>query len=70
MHLTDVLVCSFYTADEYYRAHAEALRGLGVSGYMGTPSFLKLIVDKADELKIDITCLKRAQVGQGQTIVR
>jgi len=42
---------------------AAALRGLGVTGYMGTPSFLKLIVEKADELKIDISCLKRAQVG-------
>jgi phenylacetate-CoA ligase len=42
---------------------AAAIRGLGVSGYVGTPSFLKLIVDKADELKIDISCLKRAQVG-------
>jgi phenylacetate-CoA ligase len=42
---------------------AAAIRGLGVSGYMGTPSFLKLIVEKADELKIDISCLKRAQVG-------
>jgi phenylacetate-CoA ligase len=42
---------------------AAAIRGLGVTGYMGTPSFLKLIVEKADELKIDITCLKRAQVG-------
>ena len=28
-----------------------------------TPSFLKLIVEKADELKVDISCLKRAQVG-------
>jgi phenylacetate-CoA ligase len=42
---------------------AAAIRGLGASGYMGTPSFLKLIVEKADELKIDISCLKRAQVG-------
>jgi len=42
---------------------AAAIRGLGVSGYMGTPSFLKLIVEKADELKVDISCLKRAQVG-------
>jgi phenylacetate-CoA ligase len=40
-----------------------AIRGLGASGYMGTPSFLKLIVEKADELKADISCLKRAQVG-------
>ena len=40
-----------------------AIRGLGVSGYVGTPSFLKLIVEKADELKLDISCLKKAQVG-------
>ncbi len=36
---------------------------LRISGFVGTPSFLKLIVDKADELKADITCLKRALVG-------
>ena len=40
-----------------------AINGLQVSGYIGTPSFLKLIVEKADELKVDISCLKRAQVG-------
>src|SRR5713226_6447761 len=40
-----------------------AIRGLGIGGYIGTPSFLKLIVEKADELKADISCLKRAQVG-------
>lgn len=40
-----------------------AIAGLSVSGYVGTPSFLKLIVDKADELKADISCLKRAFVG-------
>ena len=40
-----------------------AIRGLQVNGYVGTPSFLKLIVEKADELKVDISCLKRAQVG-------
>jgi len=40
-----------------------AIRDLGVTGYVGTPSFLKLVVEKADELKADITCLKRAQVG-------
>jgi phenylacetate-CoA ligase len=42
---------------------AAAIHGLGAIGYVGTPSFLKLIVEKADELKIDISCLKRAQVG-------
>ena len=42
---------------------AATIRDLAVTGYVGTPSFLKLIVEKADELKIDISCLKRAQVG-------
>jgi phenylacetate-coenzyme A ligase PaaK-like adenylate-forming protein len=40
-----------------------AIRDLSVRGYVGTPSFLKLIVEKADELKTDISCLKKAQVG-------
>jgi phenylacetate-CoA ligase len=40
-----------------------AIHALGVTGYVGTPSFLKLIVEKADELKVDISSLKRAQVG-------
>jgi len=40
-----------------------AIAGLQISGYVGTPSFLKLIVEKADDLKADISCLKRAQVG-------
>ncbi|MGP1678669.1 MAG: phenylacetate--CoA ligase family protein [Giesbergeria sp.] len=36
---------------------------LRISAFIGTPSFLKLIVDKADELKTDIGCLKNAMVG-------
>jgi phenylacetate-CoA ligase len=40
-----------------------AIRDLRLNGYVGTPSFLKLIVEKADEMKADISCLKRAQVG-------
>lgn len=36
---------------------------LGANAYMGTPSFLKLIVDKAEELKRDITSLKKAAVA-------
>jgi phenylacetate-CoA ligase len=36
---------------------------LGANGYIGTPSFLKLIVEKAAELKVDISCLKKAGVG-------
>jgi phenylacetate-CoA ligase len=42
---------------------AAAIHGLAASGYVGPPSFLKLIVEKADELKVDVSCLKRAQVG-------
>ena len=36
---------------------------LRISAFIGTPSFLKLIVEKADELKADIGCLKYAMVG-------
>jgi phenylacetate-CoA ligase len=39
------------------------IHALQARGYMGTPSFLKLIVEKAGELNTDISCLKRAQVG-------
>jgi phenylacetate-CoA ligase len=39
------------------------IRDLGISSYVGTPSFLKLIVEKADEMKADISCLKKALVG-------
>ena len=40
-----------------------AIRDLRASGYVGTPSFLKHIVEKADEQKSDISSLRRAQVG-------
>ena len=40
-----------------------AIRDLAINGFVGTPSFLKLIVEKADELKADISCLKKAHVG-------
>ena len=40
-----------------------AIRDLRITGYIGTPSFLKLIVEKADELKADISSLRKAQVG-------
>jgi phenylacetate-CoA ligase len=32
-------------------------------GYVGTPSFLKLIVEKADEMKQDVTSLRKALVS-------
>ena len=40
-----------------------AIHDLGVTAYVGTPSFLKLIVEKADELKVDISSLRKAHVG-------
>lgn len=39
------------------------IRDLGAAGFVGTPSFLKLIVEKADELKVDLSCVKKAHVG-------
>ncbi|MGQ0511281.1 MAG: phenylacetate--CoA ligase family protein [Betaproteobacteria bacterium] len=40
-----------------------AIRDLGIGGYIGTPSFLKLIVEKAAESGVDISSLKKAHVG-------
>jgi phenylacetate-CoA ligase len=42
---------------------AAAIRDLRANAFAGTPSFLKLIVEKADELKIDIGALEKAIVG-------
>jgi phenylacetate-CoA ligase len=40
-----------------------AIRELRLNAFVGTPSFLKLIVEKADELKADISSLEKAHVG-------
>jgi phenylacetate-CoA ligase len=40
-----------------------AISDLGISAFIGTPSFLKLIVEKADETRSVIACLKKAMVG-------
>ncbi len=40
-----------------------AIRDLKIAAYIGTPSFLKLIVEKAAETQSDISSLKRAHVG-------
>ena len=42
---------------------AQAIAQLAPSGYVGTPSFLKLILEKADELKLDAKSLARAQLS-------
>ncbi len=41
----------------------QAIRDLRPAGYMGTPSFLKIILEKADELGIELVSLKRALVS-------
>ncbi|MHB8666554.1 MAG: phenylacetate--CoA ligase family protein [Burkholderiales bacterium] len=40
-----------------------AITDLRVNAFIGTPSFLKMIVDKADELKADLGSLRTAMVG-------
>jgi phenylacetate-CoA ligase len=40
-----------------------AMRDLRPQGYVGTPSFLRIIVEKADEMGADISSLQRALVG-------
>jgi phenylacetate-CoA ligase len=42
---------------------AATIRDLRITGFGGTPSFLKLIVEKAEEMKADISSLKKAIVG-------
>jgi phenylacetate-coenzyme A ligase PaaK-like adenylate-forming protein len=42
---------------------AATIRDLRVSAFGGTPSFLKLILEKADELRVDLASLKKAIVG-------
>jgi phenylacetate-CoA ligase len=42
---------------------ARAVADLQPAGYVGTPSFLKLILEKADELALDARSMKRALVS-------
>jgi len=39
------------------------IRDLRAVAFVGTPSFLKLIVEKATEQNVDLSCLKKAHVG-------
>jgi phenylacetate-CoA ligase len=40
-----------------------AIADLRPVGYVGTPSFLKVLLEKADELKVDLSCLEKAAVS-------
>ncbi len=44
---------------------ARAAAHLGATAYAGTPDFLKVVLDKGDELGLDLTRLRRAAVGGG-----
>jgi phenylacetate-CoA ligase len=41
----------------------QAIQALRPAGYVGTPSFLKILIEKADELGADISSLKKAVVS-------
>src|SRR5205085_3058941 len=41
----------------------QAIADLGPAGYVGTPSFLKIILDKADELGVELPTFKKALVS-------
>lgn len=43
----------------------QAASDLGVTAYAGTPDYLKMILDKADELGTDLSKITRAAVGGG-----
>ena len=41
----------------------QAVAGLRPACYAGTPSFLRILLEKADEMRADVSCLKRAAVS-------
>jgi phenylacetate-CoA ligase len=41
----------------------QAIADLKPAGYVGTPSFLKIILDKADELRIELPSLRKTMVS-------
>ncbi|MBL4806366.1 MAG: AMP-binding protein [Rhodobacteraceae bacterium] len=43
----------------------QAAAHLGVTAYAGTPDYLKIILDKADEMGVDLSKITRAAVGGG-----
>jgi len=44
---------------------ARAAHDVGVTAYAGTPDYLKVILDKADEMGLDLSRIKRAAVSGG-----
>ena len=46
-------------------AQAEAMAALGITGYAGVPDFLKIILEKADEMGLDTSRVTKAVVSGG-----
>ncbi|MEX2520746.1 MAG: AMP-binding protein, partial [Paracoccaceae bacterium] len=44
---------------------AQAAADIGITAYIGTPDYLKVILDKAAEMGLDLSRLKKAVVGGG-----
>ncbi len=44
---------------------ARAAADIGVTAYAGTPDYLKMILDKSDEMGLDLSRLRKAAVGGG-----
>ncbi len=43
----------------------EAARALSPVAYVGTPDYLKIILDKAEEMAVDLSCINKALVSGG-----
>jgi len=43
----------------------QAARDIGITAYAGTPDYLKIILDKADDMGVDLSRITRAAVGGG-----
>jgi phenylacetate-CoA ligase len=55
--------CVFPAGVGQTEMQVQAIADLRPSVYVGTPSFLKIIIEKSDELKADVSSLKRAVVS-------
>jgi phenylacetate-CoA ligase len=58
------LGCTVFAAGPgQLEAQVHAIADLRPAGYVGTPSFLKMILDKGDELGVDVSSLSKALVS-------
>ena len=58
------LGCAVFAAGPgQLEGQVQVIADLQPDGYVGTPSFLKLILDKADELEVDVSSLNKALVS-------